>query len=154
MKTTMFATCLLALSASVSLPAQNTDKGIVQFGFDAFSRGTFGSGGQNLYVSRTGVIQTINQWDINRDGYNDVLLSNDHDMDETVDAFIYWNQGKGFKSLLPDQWQRGPLAHVIFDLQDDKNSGITRLPTLGGGRSIVEPCSCCVPIMTAAMTRR
>src|SRR6185312_5338566 len=139
MKIVTIATCLLTLLASASLPAQdkNKDKGIVQSGFDAFSRGTFGNGGENLYVSHSGVIQTINQWDINRDGYNDVLLSNDHDMDETVDAFIYWNRGKGFKSLLPDQWQRGPLAHVLFDLQDDKNSGITRLPTLGGGRAIV-----------------
>jgi len=141
MTTRTIATCLLALLAGLPLAAQNgnkgADKGIRQSGFDAFSRGTFGNGGQNLYVSRSGVIQTINQWDINRDGYNDVLLSNDHDMDETVDAFIYWNQGKGFKSLLPDQWQRGPLAHVLFDLQDNKNSGITRLPTLGGGRSIV-----------------
>ena len=107
MMTKMIATCLLALLAGLPLAAQDKDKGIVQSGFDAFSRGTFSSGGQNLYVSHSGVIQTINQWDINRDGYNDVLLSNDHDMDETVDAFIYWNQGTGFKSLLPDQWQRG-----------------------------------------------
>jgi hypothetical protein len=136
MKTRTIAACLLALLTSASLAGQDKEKQIVQSGFDAFSRGTFGNGGENLYVSRSGTIQTINQWDINRDGYNDVLLSNDHDIDETVDAFVYWNQGKGFKSLMPELWQRGPLAHVIFDLQD-MQSGMTRLPTMGGGRAIV-----------------
>ncbi|MES2391610.1 MAG: VCBS repeat-containing protein [Acidobacteriota bacterium] len=135
MKSATLATCALALLAAASLRAQNNNS-IVQSGFDAFSHGTFGNGGQNLYVSHAGTLQTINQWDINRDGYNDVLISNDHDMDETVDAFIYWNQGKGFKSLMPDLWQRGPLAHVVSDLQDN-HSGMTRLPTLGGGRAIV-----------------
>lgn len=86
---------------------------IVQTGFDAFSRGTFGNGGENLYISRSGTIQTINQRDINRDGHNDVLLSNDHDLDETVDAFVYWNRGKGFKSFMPELWQRGPDAGEV-----------------------------------------
>lgn len=138
MKTRIVAACLLALFGSISMTGEDKEKRIVQSGFETFSRGTFGNGGENLYVSRSGNIQTINQWDINRDGYNDVLISNDHDMDETVDAFVYWNQGKGFKSFLPDQWRRGPLAHVLFDLQDNQShSGVTRLPTLGGGRSIV-----------------
>jgi hypothetical protein len=131
--TTVFA---LALLAGTFLPGQNRERGIVQSGFEAFSRGTFGDGGENLYVSSSGNIQVINQWDINRDGYNDVLISNDHDIDETVDAFIYWNQGHGFTSLMPELWQRGPLAHVVFDLQD-KQAGVTRLPTFGGGRSLV-----------------
>lgn len=142
MTTREVAVCLLVLCSGVSYagdgPKQNSGKSIVQTGFEAFSRGTMGNGGENLYVSRAGAVQTINQWDINRDGYNDVLISNDHDMDETVDAFVYWNQGKGFRSFLPDQWQRGPLAHVLFDLQDKQaESGVTRLPTQGGGRSIV-----------------
>src|SRR5215475_4762057 len=118
MNTRIVAACLLALFGNVYLPGAGKEKSIVQSGFETFSRGTFGNGGENLYVSRSGSIQTINQWDINHDGYNDVLISNDHDIDETVDAFVYWNQGGGFKSFLPDQWLRGPLAHVLFDLQD------------------------------------
>ena len=38
-------------------------------GFEAFSRGTLGNGGQNLYVSRAGVLQRIHQYDLNRNGF-------------------------------------------------------------------------------------
>ena len=41
-------------------------------GFEAFRRGSFENGGQNLYVSRKGVLQRIFQYDINQDGYPDL----------------------------------------------------------------------------------
>jgi hypothetical protein len=37
--------------------------------FEGFRQGTFGNAGQNLYVSRAGVLQRIHQYDFNRDGY-------------------------------------------------------------------------------------
>ena len=49
---------------------------------------------------------------------------------------MYWNSDQGFRSLLPDLWQRRPLAQVLFDLMDRKE-GLTRLPAFGGGRSLV-----------------
>ena len=42
-------------------------------GFSGFRKGTFGNGGQNLYVSRKGVLQRIHQTDINRNGYLDLV---------------------------------------------------------------------------------
>ena len=33
-------------------------------GFEGFSRGSFGNGGQNLYVSKKGVLQRIFQFDL------------------------------------------------------------------------------------------
>ena len=38
-------------------------------GFEAFRRGTFGNAGQNLYVSRAGVLQRIHLFDLNKDGW-------------------------------------------------------------------------------------
>jgi len=128
--------CAIVLASCALLFASGQNGRFVQSGFDAFSRGSFGNSASNLYVSRDGRIQTINQWDLNGDGYNDVLIANDHDEDEAPDALIYWNQGDGFKSLLPDLWRRSPLAQVVFSLADPAGA-VTRLPALGGGRSII-----------------
>ena len=38
-------------------------------GFEEFRKGTFGNGGQNLYVSKKGVLQRIFNFDLNGDGY-------------------------------------------------------------------------------------
>ena len=37
-------------------------------GFEDFSKGTMENGGQNLYVSKRGVLQRIFQFDVNNDG--------------------------------------------------------------------------------------
>ncbi len=120
---------LLALSAA----AQDS---IRHSGFADFSQGTLGNSGANLYVSHNGRVQVINNWDINKDGYVDVLLSNDHNVMETVDALIYWGAPGGYRSLLPDLWRERPLAQVAFDLMDRKPA-FTRLPTFGGGKSVI-----------------
>jgi hypothetical protein len=61
----------------------------IQRGFDDFSDGTFGNAGQNLYVSRAGVLQRIHHFDINRDGYVDLLFVNSQDNNERPPAFVY-----------------------------------------------------------------
>jgi hypothetical protein len=109
---------------------------IIQHGFESFSHGTVGNSGANLYVSRKGRVQVINKWDLNGDGYNDVVLSDDHDVFETVDAFIYWGSKHGYHSLLPELWRDRPLAQLAFGLME-RNPGLTRLPAMGGGRSLI-----------------
>ena len=51
-------------------------------GFEAMARGTFENGGQNLYVSRNGVLQRIWRFDVNGDGYVDIPVANSHDYNE------------------------------------------------------------------------
>jgi hypothetical protein len=58
-------------------------------GFEDFADGTFGNGGQNLYVSRKGVLQRIFRFDINRDGYADVMFVNSQDMGERPPVYVY-----------------------------------------------------------------
>ena len=58
-------------------------------GFEGFSKGTMENGGQNLYVSRKGVLQRIFQYDINQDGYPDLLFGNSQSMDERPPVYVY-----------------------------------------------------------------
>ncbi|MDP7347050.1 MAG: hypothetical protein QF735_02410, partial [Phycisphaeraceae bacterium] len=58
-------------------------------GFDAFARGTFGNAGQNLYVSRGGVLQRIFQFDVNRNGYVDLVFCNSQNHYEQAPAYVY-----------------------------------------------------------------
>ncbi|MBO9607165.1 MAG: VCBS repeat-containing protein [Paenibacillaceae bacterium] len=61
----------------------------VDAGYEQLSQGTFGNGGQNLYVSRGGVLQRVYHFDFDGDGYADVLFATSQDMDEAPPAYVY-----------------------------------------------------------------
>ena len=56
--------------------------------FDDFRDGIFNNGGQNLYVSKAGVLQRIFRFDVNNDGYADLLFANSHDYVERASAGV------------------------------------------------------------------
>ena len=58
-------------------------------GFDAFSAGTCGFAGHNLYVSRGGILQRIHQYDFARDGYLDLVFCNSQDHLEMPPVTLY-----------------------------------------------------------------
>lgn len=58
-------------------------------GFDDFSKGTFENGGQNLYVSKDGVLQRIFQYDVNQDGYPELIFANSQSMHERPPIYVY-----------------------------------------------------------------
>ncbi len=62
---------------------------LITEGFDGFSKGTFENGGQNLYVSHKGVLQRIFQYDVNQDGYPDLLFANSQSMNERPPVYVY-----------------------------------------------------------------
>lgn len=134
---------LWALAGSIGLlgtgfliPATDNAGSIRQEGFADFTKGQLGNSGANIYVSQKGRVEVINKWDLNGDGYPDLLMSNDHDVFEGVDALIYWGGPDGYQSLLPDLWKEMPLAQVLFDLMDHPPA-VTRLPAFGGGKSAI-----------------
>ena len=104
-------------------------------GFEDFAKGTFGDSGRNTYVSAAGHVQMIHRWDLNLDGFPDLLFTQDENSrSETPDALVYFNHRGGFASLFPPLWREHPrfsLFEGILDAQDQ----IQRLTTLGGGRS-------------------
>ena len=58
-------------------------------GFEEISKGTFGNSGQNIYVSKKGVLQRIWQFDVNSDGYVDLLIANSHAYSEHPEVYVY-----------------------------------------------------------------
>ncbi|HEX7009852.1 MAG TPA: VCBS repeat-containing protein, partial [Phycisphaeraceae bacterium] len=86
-------------------------------GFEAFRRGTFGNAGHNLYVSRAGVLQRIHQYDINHDGYVDLLFCNSQDHLEIPPAYVYRFTPAGIeRAEVPLQ---GAAGAAVADLNGD-----------------------------------
>ena len=88
--------------------------------FEDFIDGRFGDGGANTYVSKRGRIQLINSWDLNRDGYLDLVFSNTHPHREKLDAVIYWGNSRDFdisrSSQIPNN---GAQRSTATDLNQD-----------------------------------
>lgn len=80
-------------------------------GFDAFRRGSFGNGGHNLYVSKAGILQRIFQYDLNQDGYFDLVFANCQNHHESAPSFVYTLAGD--REELPGQ---GALCGMVVDL--------------------------------------
>ena len=64
--------------------------------YEDFVDGSFDDGGANMYVSSTGRLQTINRWDLNGDGYIDIVFPNSHSYSEALDLVIFWGNGQDF----------------------------------------------------------
>ena len=90
-------------------------------GFEGFSRGSMGNAGHNLYVSRAGVLQRIYQFDLNGDGYIDLVFSNDHDHGEKPPALSYRDPlGRCEAIQIPaDGARAGTVADLNGDGYDD-----------------------------------
>ena len=58
-------------------------------GFEAFRKGKFGNGGQNIYVSKAGVLQRINRTSLFSSGYVDLVFSNAQGHEELVPIDVY-----------------------------------------------------------------
>ncbi len=85
--------------------------------FEAFRRGSFGNGGQNLYVSRAGVLQRIHQFDLDRDGHVDLVFCNSQNHGEKPPVTVYHDVlGKTTSRFLPSD---GGRTGVVADLNGD-----------------------------------
>ncbi|MBQ4631411.1 MAG: VCBS repeat-containing protein [Clostridia bacterium] len=86
-------------------------------GFEEFSKGTFGNGGQNLYVSAAGVLQRIHQYDITGNGYPDLIFSNSQSMGERPPIFVYDAMPSG--ECETKLRNRGTFDGIMADLTGD-----------------------------------
>ena len=86
MKITLFAMAIFALSAINNLAFAETWTTCT---FEDFRKGFFGNGGQNIYVSRSGILQRIHHSDINLDGEVDLLFCNSQAHEEYVHPVAY-----------------------------------------------------------------
>lgn len=92
-------------------------------GFEAFRKGRFGNGGQNIYVSRRGVLQRIYQYDLTGNGYMDLVFANCQNHHESAESFVYRNifSAEVECTELPAQ---GAASGAVVDLN---NSGFDDL---------------------------
>ncbi|MCC6681450.1 MAG: VCBS repeat-containing protein [Phycisphaeraceae bacterium] len=86
-------------------------------GFEAFRRGTFGNAGQNLYVSRAGILQRIHLFDLSRNGYVDLLFCNSQAHLESPPAYVY-HDPLGCRKLV-ELPAAGAATGVVADFNGD-----------------------------------
>src|SRR5712692_3216829 len=109
---------LIALLAMTQRPAHVWETQ----GFEAFRQGEFDSGGANLYVSRRGVLQTVHRWDVNNDGYFDLIFNNTHDLVYTVPAYEYRFTGNMRSAPVRVEYPGAGSVHVLAaDLNGDSS---------------------------------
>ena len=68
---------------------QGDERAWVHRGFEQFARGSFDNGGDNLYVNAGGIIEMIHRFDVNDDGFVDLVLPNSHGYIERGPTWIY-----------------------------------------------------------------
>ena len=86
-------------------------------GSEGFRQGRFGNAGQNLYVSRAGVLQRIHQYDLNGNGHLDLLFCNSQNHQERPPAFVYSDPlGAASRTELPSE---GAWTGAVADLNGD-----------------------------------
>lgn len=100
-----------------------------------FRKGSLGKSAANLYVSAKGPVEVVNRWDLNQDGYPDLVFGADHNMRMWVDTLVYWGTPTGPRSLVPPRAAELPQATLLFRELPERQAGVTRLPAFGSGRS-------------------
>ncbi len=96
-------------------------KAWITSGFEGFTQGTCGNAGHNLYVSCQGILQRIHQYDLNGDGYLDLVFCNSQDHWERPPTYVYRNLGGPLaRTELPaDGARTGTVADLDGDGYDD-----------------------------------
>ena len=120
-------------------------------GYADFADGEFGNGGQNLYVSRSGVLQRIFRFDLNRDGYTDLVFVNSQDMNERppvtvirdplgTGAILELPAGGAFWGAAGDLNNDGFDDIVIANQQNGVHEDVTAFVYYGGPAGLSERC--------------
>ncbi|MCX6220246.1 MAG: VCBS repeat-containing protein [Bacteroidia bacterium] len=99
--------------------------------YEDFAKGELDAAGQNIYISRKGEIRTIRRFDLNNDGFIDLLFNSTHNFDVSVPASITTMSPNRQMETRPMQVE-GSLAAEIADLNRDGYPDVVFCPNLTG----------------------
>jgi len=88
------ALLIALLTATIATLSAESVESWIEDNFESFRDGTFLDGGSNLYVSAKGRVQIINRWDLNNDGFLDIVMPAGHGHTEKENTRIYLNRGE------------------------------------------------------------
>ncbi len=125
---------LLFLFAAVNCPAparaENESIHWVDSSFEAFSRGSFEPA--DLYVTRAGAVKTVNRFDLNGDGYLDLVFSSSHDEVRAIEptcVSVAHGQRSARMLTLP---ALGTRRAVVADFNHDGFPDVVLMPNNNG----------------------
>ncbi|NUM53855.1 MAG: VCBS repeat-containing protein [Candidatus Hydrogenedentes bacterium] len=131
----MSAHCVLTMLTALSLWAlPSSAETWVDDSFEDFADGTLGESGQNIYVARDGSVRTIHRFDINHDGWIDLLLNCTHDLIGILPSTAAWLTPDGGTAHAPLAVE-GASAVATGDLNKDGYTDLVFCPNRNGVQS-------------------
>jgi len=121
--------CVLALMMAAA--TGTGAKTWIEDTFEDFADGTLDASGQNIYVSRDGAVRTIHRFDLNDDGFIDLLFNSTHDDYAFIPA-TFAICSKDRTITVKDLAVEGSLSAEIADLNRDGFPDVVFCPNPSG----------------------